>query len=1453
MPDVESIDLIEQSSQKSIDLRSTTDYDIENGAFSVRISILAANVAQSAGKLKFVAYSLNESPDYDDPSQVNRKIGDYLYNEDISAEKLLQLYIEGSSVLSFSSEQLSQGAYLKVMIGAYAKEEDEEPAVWTGFGLRIQEQKEPDPDAYGVSVACSAESAVLEESVTWTAEGRNGVEPYKYRFELFCDGVKVATRAYSTTNTYTFKFTKAGTYYVLVQLKDDDGEIIEAQSANVIVSLESLQVTEVTCDKETLQTTETAIWNAAATGGEQPYQYSFTLKCGTTVVDTQDYSTVDIYSHTFEHEGSYSLEVAAKDNLGTVSAAYTVPFNVALRPVEITQITANANSTVTESSITWTVEVIAGKAPYTYDYEVKLDGVSKLTETGSSENTFAYNTETAGSCVLSVTVTDAAGNVAKQDSAAMTITTKALTIDAITAASEWVKVGDEIRWTVDATGGVAPLKYAFDVYINGEEQDGRSFKTDNTYSYAPEDTGDYYVKARVRDAADTTIEQESTIVHVYDPISVTSITADQTSVLTGEPVVWTATVNGGKGTINYNWFIYCGDELEYTGRSTENSIKWAPMRAGTYKVTVKVTDEDADENELSGGSVSAGLHASTPVSDFTFNTLNGTYCEITGYTGNDIAIVLPSEDADGHIVQKIANKAFQNNKTLASIVLSNSIETIGSSALSGCTGLITINCGDNLTTISSYAFSGCTGLVSVSLPDGLETIYSNAFANCTSLESIHLPDSITTLYDSVFSGCSKLTRVNYPLNWATKAHYNNNSYYSESPFYNCAKLTGIVVPEGVTSIPANAFRKMTSLKSISLPSTLTTIGNYAFYVCTGLNEIDLSTVTSIGESAFYGCTGLRSITVPSGCSLGSSAFSGCSGVTSVVLGSRTGIPYSAFSGCTGLVSVSLPDGLETIYSNAFANCTSLESIHLPDSITTLYDSVFSGCSKLTRVNYPLNWATKAHYNNNSYYSESPFYNCAKLTGIVVPEGVTSIPANAFRKMTSLKSISLPSTLTAIGNYAFYGCTGLTAINIESNVGSIGSDAFYNHNSSLIIYGEAGSYAETYASNNSITFSTDSISETTVRLSGRVLTNQGDAINDATVKLYLDQYTGNAGITVSTDSEGYWTYADAKTNRSYLITVAKETYVFSLPSQVCTIGNDDVLARTVYGSVSAVPSSSISGTIMDDADQPIQEIRVYITNLDDDSGTAFTDLSDENGQWKVTGLITGQQYRITYATADYKITPSSQDIVVVYNMEALSATASLEQSESTSATISFTMTDGSNTITQTPTGQNVVFNVQATDATKARLIVDGNAYESFSIVNGTAVFERAFAQAGIRSVAFQAGDESGWNKVSASQTLQVTATGGQLANPTFVTAKGQQFYYGNDITITWNSVPNASAYALYLYCNGVCIWHPEALTNELSHTFTADDIPAAGDYPHGFHMLLQRISLVGLIFRTNLLI
>ena len=92
-----------------------------------------------------------------------------------------------------------------------------------------------DPDAYTVSVECSQEEAVIGDTVTWYAEAQNGEEPYKYRFYLYQDGNRIATRAYSTNSSYSYTITAAGTYYVAVSAKDNNGEITEKNSNELTV------------------------------------------------------------------------------------------------------------------------------------------------------------------------------------------------------------------------------------------------------------------------------------------------------------------------------------------------------------------------------------------------------------------------------------------------------------------------------------------------------------------------------------------------------------------------------------------------------------------------------------------------------------------------------------------------------------------------------------------------------------------------------------------------------------------------------------------------------------------------------------------------------------------------------------------------------------------------------------------------------------------------------------------------------------------------------------------------------------------------------------------------------------------------------------------------------------------------------------------------------------------
>ena len=426
-------------------------------------------------------------------------------------------------------------------------------------------------------------------------------------------------------------------------------------------------------------------------------------------------------------------------------------------------------------------------------------------------------------------------------------------------------------------------------------------------------------------------------------LNISSVACDQEGTVTGEPVVWTVGVTGGSEPLTYQWEIRWGNVLEYIGLFDTAELEYAPMRIGNYTATVKVTDANGDTMAAVSASLPTEVHPVTDPEDFTYTVLNGVYCKITGYKGTDRSLVLPTHSPDGHIVQRVEDSAFKN-KALISVVFSDTVETIGNNVLQNNASLLSVVCGEAMTNIGAYTFDGCKKLYSftcseniqtigtsafsncfmleyVSLNESLKTINSYAFQNCVRLSSIHLPDSITRLDNKVFNGCAKLTTVNYPLNWTTKGSSNSSGDYSYySPFYNCASLTEIEVPEGVTIIPENAFRCMSSLRLITLPSTLKTIGINAFREAVNLKEITLPEgLQSIQESAFHQCTSLSVVKFPSTLvDLGSSAFMNCTNMERLNASrceNLETVSQFAFDGCTNLEKVLLPEGLKTINHN----------------------------------------------------------------------------------------------------------------------------------------------------------------------------------------------------------------------------------------------------------------------------------------------------------------------------------------------------------------------------------------------------------------------------------------------------------------------------------------------------------------------------------------------------------
>lgn len=330
----------------------------------------------------------------------------------------------------------------------------------------------------------------------------------------------------------------------------------------------------------------------------------------------------------------------------------------------------------------------------------------------------------------------------------------------------------------------------------------------------------------------------------------------------------------------------------------------------------------------------------------------------------------------------------------------------------------------------------------------------NAFAETVEINGIYY-NLITKIKTAeVTSNPNKYTGdVNIPASVVyDDIEYNVNSI-GNSAFSGCRNLNSVTIPNSVTSIGNYAFYNCSSgvfgnggLTAITIPNSVTSIGSHAFDGCSHLTSITIpNNVTSFGDGAFYGCYVLNSVTIPEGVTnIGSSTFYDCRSLTSITIpNSVTSIGEEAFRGCRSLASVTIGDSVTTIGTRAFYGCISLTSITIPNSVKAIGVLAFYECSSLSSV-----FITNLEAWCNITFSDTPFgaayhlyLNDEEITDLVIPNTMTRIGKSAFSCCSSLTTVTIPNSVTSIGSYAFVGCSGLTTVTIPNSVTSIGEYAF----------------------------------------------------------------------------------------------------------------------------------------------------------------------------------------------------------------------------------------------------------------------------------------------------------------------------------------------------------------------------------------------------------------------------
>lgn len=367
-----------------------------------------------------------------------------------------------------------------------------------------------------------------------------------------------------------------------------------------------------------------------------------------------------------------------------------------------------------------------------------------------------------------------------------------------------------------------------------------------------------------------------------------------------------------------------------------------------------------------------------------------------------------------------------------------------------------------------YTLAVAVTLFSVAVVSACATVeeHSHAYPSNWKLdEDEHWHSCIECGYEaraehSYYNGVCRICgyKNEYALNLAYEGVYEGETLvsYAVSGVGEC-KDNSVKIPKNYNSLPvtainAEAFKGVTTLFSISVPSSVEVIGDYAFQSCSSLETITLPNgVRTIGKSTFASCTSLKSITLPdSVISLGASAFSNCSKLVNLgISGGLTLLDATVFMGCTALESVKIPDGVERVSSLAFQNCSNLKTVEFGAGVKDIDGQAFANCAKLQTLTVS---SGNAFYRSKNdcvvEKATEKLVLVANLPSVTVPSGVVTIGGFAFFNCTAVEEIRLPASLERVEPSAFARCAGLARVSFAAGAEKWNTIEFGNGNDFL---------------------------------------------------------------------------------------------------------------------------------------------------------------------------------------------------------------------------------------------------------------------------------------------------------------------------------------------------------------------------------------------------------------------